>query len=54
MLSGAAQDHAGRLKWPVARGIGRAKDSDNRNVQRGGEMHGAGVSANEEFGAAGK
>ncbi len=46
---GTAKDDAGGSKWSVARGIRRAEDSDNRNAQRGGEMHRASVSANEKL-----
>ena len=51
---GTAQDDAGRAERAVARGIRWTEDSDDRNVQGGGEMHGAGVSANEKSGAAGE
>src|SRR5678816_103925 len=43
------KDDAGGSKWSVARRIGRAKDCDNGNPQRGREVHGAGVSANEKL-----
>src|SRR5208283_1969736 len=48
----AAQDNATRAEGTVALGTRRAEQCDDRNAQSRGQMHGPGISADEETGAA--
>src|SRR5262249_31057042 len=51
---GTAQYHASGVKGTVADGIGGTEDADHGNAQGGGQVHGAGVAADEKAGTPGE